>query len=319
MPRRSNQKLKLMYLSKILLEQTDEQRGMTLAQILDELDKYGIQCGRKCLYDDIEALRVFGIDVQTKRDRYVRYYVRERSFDPAEIKLLFDMIFSCEVISQKKSDELVRKLSQVCYGSTNMPSDFLQPNDKKAALGDDTYKNINIICKAILQDKKISFKQFEWNSRKQRILLNNGELISVSPIRLEYVNGKYVMFAYDSIQKSVVEFAPQRLVNLSMTRQKREIEKNSNDDAIKTLSVANLRMKCDNALAGEVFERFGIDVTVLSNRDDHFEFVTKTDINESLFAWVFFQGGKAEILAPDDIRKKYVELLRQGEKTHEND
>ena len=78
MSRRSNQKLKLLYLSKILLDMTDERHGLTLTEILRELSKYGIETGRKSLYDDMEALRVYGYDVHSKRDRYVRYYIKNR-------------------------------------------------------------------------------------------------------------------------------------------------------------------------------------------------------------------------------------------------
>ena len=85
MAKRSNQKLKILYLYKILLENTSEKNGMTLAQILRELQSYGIRAERRSIYDDIEALRVFGIDVRVWRDRYVRYYVAERKFDVAKI------------------------------------------------------------------------------------------------------------------------------------------------------------------------------------------------------------------------------------------
>ena len=40
--KRSNQKLKVLYLLKILLENTDEENGMTVKDIIAELDRYGI-------------------------------------------------------------------------------------------------------------------------------------------------------------------------------------------------------------------------------------------------------------------------------------
>ena len=69
MAKQSNQKLKLLYLLKILFEQTDENSGLTIPQMITELAKYNISAARKSLYDDIESLRVFGIDVKVKRDR----------------------------------------------------------------------------------------------------------------------------------------------------------------------------------------------------------------------------------------------------------
>ena len=52
MPKSSNQKLKLPYLMKIMLEKTDEHHGLTMQQILDELSLYGVAAERKSIYSD---------------------------------------------------------------------------------------------------------------------------------------------------------------------------------------------------------------------------------------------------------------------------
>ena len=61
MAKSSNQKLKLLWLAKILLERTDEEHPMTLAEITEALAACGISAERKSLYDDMEALRTFGM------------------------------------------------------------------------------------------------------------------------------------------------------------------------------------------------------------------------------------------------------------------
>ena len=48
---------------------------MTMQEILDKLLEYGITAERKSIYDDIEALREFGLDVQYKRGRPGGYYL----------------------------------------------------------------------------------------------------------------------------------------------------------------------------------------------------------------------------------------------------
>lgn len=59
MPKSSNQKLKLIYLMKILLERTDETHSITMSEIIDALAVYDISAERKSLYNDIENLRVY--------------------------------------------------------------------------------------------------------------------------------------------------------------------------------------------------------------------------------------------------------------------
>lgn len=61
MSKSSNQKL--IYLMKILLERTDEMHSMTMVKIIDAFAAYDISAKRKSLYNDIENLRVYGLDI----------------------------------------------------------------------------------------------------------------------------------------------------------------------------------------------------------------------------------------------------------------
>lgn len=59
MAKSSSQKLKILYLMKMLQEKTDEENTMTVNDMITELERYGISAERKSIYDDIEALRHF--------------------------------------------------------------------------------------------------------------------------------------------------------------------------------------------------------------------------------------------------------------------
>ena len=89
---RSNQKLKLLYLAKILLNNTDANHDITLDEILNKLHAYDVTAARKSLYDDIAQLNDFGIKTQkTQYGRTVHYKVIGRAFELAELKLLVDL------------------------------------------------------------------------------------------------------------------------------------------------------------------------------------------------------------------------------------
>lgn len=111
MARGTNQKLKLIYLMKILLEKTDDEHGLTLAEIMQELERYGVTAERKSLYADFEALKTYGIDIiSEQKSRTVYYQVASRDFEIAELKLLVDAVQSSKFITEKKSHELIKKL-----------------------------------------------------------------------------------------------------------------------------------------------------------------------------------------------------------------
>lgn len=70
----ANKKLKLLYLARYLQEQTDEQHPKTIQDMIDYLADCGISAERKSLYDDLELLRVYGMDVQSVKSRSYGYF-----------------------------------------------------------------------------------------------------------------------------------------------------------------------------------------------------------------------------------------------------
>ena len=107
MAKGNNQKLKLVYLMKILLENTDETHRITMPEIIAALKSYGISAERKSIYSDIESLRVFGLDIiGEQRDRVYCYHIGNRQFELAELKLLVDSIQAAKFITAKKSNVL---------------------------------------------------------------------------------------------------------------------------------------------------------------------------------------------------------------------
>jgi hypothetical protein len=78
MAKSSNQKLKLIYLMKILLEKTDETHSITMSEIIDSLDAYNISAERKSLYNDIENLRVYLTKIMSILKSYCEHLKMER-------------------------------------------------------------------------------------------------------------------------------------------------------------------------------------------------------------------------------------------------
>ena len=114
MPRESSQKLKLLYVMRYLLRSSDEAHPVTVQQIIDFLSGEGIPAERKSIYDDVEALRRFGLDIiQVKIGRQSGYYVGSREFELPELKLLVDSVQSSKFITYKKTLALIRKIESL--------------------------------------------------------------------------------------------------------------------------------------------------------------------------------------------------------------
>ena len=111
MARSSFQKLKLLHVMNYLLQNSDEEHPITVNQMIQYLESNGIAAERKSIYDDIEALRTFGMDIEEcKRGRVFGYYVASRTFELPELKLLVDSVQSSKFITHKKTSSLIKKI-----------------------------------------------------------------------------------------------------------------------------------------------------------------------------------------------------------------
>ena len=113
MPKSFHQKLKILYLMRAFMERTDENHPMTVQDMLSYLNGLGISVERKTIYDDIETLRTFGMDILNRRERPSGFYLADRNFELAELKLLVDAVQSSRFITARKSRQLIQKLESL--------------------------------------------------------------------------------------------------------------------------------------------------------------------------------------------------------------
>ena len=94
-------KLKLLYLLEILWKDTDEEHTLTVPQLISRLEQRGISAERRSVYDDIQSLRDWGLDILERRTRTHGYYLASRTFELPELKLLVDAVQSSRFITVK--------------------------------------------------------------------------------------------------------------------------------------------------------------------------------------------------------------------------
>ena len=109
----ANKKLKLLYLARYLQEETDERHPKTVQEMIAYLERCGISAERKSIYDDLELLELYGMDVQSVRGKSYGYFLGERAFQLPELKLLIDVVQASPFLTQSKSMELIAKLEKL--------------------------------------------------------------------------------------------------------------------------------------------------------------------------------------------------------------
>lgn len=314
-----NQRLKIIYLYKILFEQTDENHSITMPQIIEELKKYGVNAARKALYYDIEALRAFGVDIVLERRNNEGYRIVNRDFEIPELVLLVDAVTCSRFFTQQKARVLVRKLEGLCsnYEAKKIDNSvFILNSDKQD--NERIYINVDTIHQAISEKKQISFKYFDYDLKKHKKY--RGGLRTCSPYALTWDNEKYYLIAHYPKYDTVSHFRVDKMENVTILDEPAQaVPKNFNlsgylESTFSMFSGAaeTVKLRFENPLIGAVIDRFGRKVQISRNDEEHFivEAPVRTEHPETFFGWMFQFGAAAEILEPLDLKKRYISALR---------
>lgn len=323
MARSANQKIKILYLMRILLERTDDDHGLTLEEISNALLECGVEAERKTLYDDLEVLRVFGLDIEKRKDKTVRYHAVSREFELPELKLLVDAVQSSKFITHKKSNELIKKIESFTsrYEAQQLQRQVFVSNRIKT-MNESIYYTIDYIHDAINSNVKVSFQYFSWNVKKEKALRHNGDHFVISPWALTWDDENYYMIGYDHISGLVKHYRVDKMLNIQLTDEKRdgaELFKNF-DMAVYSKETFGMyggkeqtvTLRCNNRIAGVIIDRFGTNPPFSNVTDTHFEIRIKVHTSPLFYSWLMSFGADITILGPDEVINDYVALASAG-------
>ena len=324
MAKESNQRLKILYLLKILLENTDEEHHLTMSEIIEKLSGYGIKAERKSVYANIEDLNLFGYDIICEKGKNFGYYIASRDFEPPELKLLVDSVQSSRFITEKKSNQLIKKLEGL---TSKFYANELQrqvyTSDMTKNLNEKIYYTVDKLHDAIIKGNKISFKYYEYNISKEKVLKNDGNPYVVSPYSLTFSDGNYYLISHYAKYEGLTNFRVDKMTDIEILSEKSEDIKlvtdenfNIGDYSKKVINMfsgktTDVRLVCDNSIINPVIDRFGENAFIRKNDENTFLANVKINISPTFFAWVFTFGDKIKITEPQDVTDKFKNILEE--------
>jgi len=316
-----NQKLKLLYLTKIFMEKTDESHALTLAEITSLLNGYEVTADRKTLYLDFEELKHYGLDIiSEQRSKTVVYYLASRDFELAELKLLVDSVQSSKFITEKKSNSLIKKLESLVseHESKQLHRQVITSGRVKT-MNESILINVDSIHSAINNNRQISFQYFQWTPDKQRELRHDGQRYTISPWHLVWDNENYYMIGYDSDSEMIKHFRVDKMLRISSGNEKREGLKKMKEFNIATYSrtlfgmlggeSTRVTLQCHNSMAGVIIDRFGKDTVMLRHDDEHFIAYVEVVPSDQFLGWIIGLSSYVQIMEPSSVVKRIKDLL----------
>ncbi len=316
----TNNKSRILYILKILYECTDEENTISITEIIEMLEKQGIVAHRRTIMTDIESIEESGVDVITIKSTQNRYFIGNRDFELAEIKLLIDAVESSKLITQKKSTELIRKLTTLV--SMHQASELhghIYVDQRIKPENEEIYYTVDAIHSAINSNNQIEFKYYQYTGRKEKIFKNNGFVYSLSPYALIWSEDHYYAIGYCDKHGKVSKFRVDRMANTIITENKIVHKPVDFDIAEYAKSVFEMfdgetktvELKCTNDLMDVIVDRFGENVKTHELGSNCFKAIVDISISPTFYGWVFGFGNKMSILAPIDVKNEYIAMARR--------
>lgn len=326
---RSNQKLKLFYLKKILERQTDEDHGISLEEIIDRLAAQDVTAERKSLYDDFKQLETFGVDVISEKvERRTFYKLASRDFELAEVKLLVDLIQSSKFVTTKKSKELIKKLEKLV--SDRQASDLQRQvyvDGRNKTDNETILYLVDTIHRAINDNRTIKFYYYRWSfntNRKVKEYRHDKKLYEVSPIALIWSDENYYLVAYDPEADMIKHYRVDKMDSIEVTESKRP-----SIASVKKLNVAeyvkrrynmydgeefDLELICNDYMVNTMVDFFGQDVRMYRLGPNEVKVSARTVVNNQFLGWLLSLGEGVRLVGPDSalaLLKEFIEKANE--------
>ncbi len=326
MAKSEKQKLKLLALVEIFKECTDEEHGITMAEIIAQLQKRDIRAERKAIYSDITLLSGYGYEIESYKEKGKCYYsLVNRDFELPELKLLVDAVQASKFISEKKSNELIKKIEAQAsrYQAAQLQRQVYVANRIKTNY-ESVYYSIDEINQAINQNSRITFDYYDWTLKKKMELRENGRKENISPWALMWDDENYYMVAYETASGLIKHYRVDKMRKIQATGVPRDgkTEFEQFDMAVYAKKVFHMftgteqtvRLRFQNKMIGVVMDRFGSDVMIIPEDDGYFVINVRVNISNMFFGWIIGLGDGVKILGPEPVItqfKREIERLNE--------
>lgn len=319
MAARRGQKVKLLYIIKILTELTDEEHPLSATEICEKLSAYDITAERKAIYDDIECLISFGYDIIQTRVPKNGYFLASRDFELPEVFLLGDAVRTAKFISEKKTRELTSKLDRLLskhQTKRNISAIYIDSSNKTK--NEELFYNIDRINTAIEEGKKIRFTYSKRVLHEGRQITTESKTRTVSPYAMTWQFDYYYLIGnyekYDNLMNlridriHSVEIIDEPMRHFSEVSDYRDTFDVA--DYTKKLfgmfggNMQEIKLRCSNKMLEQVTDRFGDKIFITNVTDKTFDFTAKAAVSDALATWIMNYGANIEVIIPTELRDK---------------
>ncbi len=322
MSRGTRQKMRLLVLRDFLMSQSDEDHPLSTSRMISHLQSHQIDANRKTIYDDLETLRDYGLDlVRSRSGRSTSYFVGNRLFQLPELKLLVDSVQVSRFITHRKALELIQKLESLCsVHQAKLLNRQVFLTDRVKTHNESIYINVDLIYQAIADNRKIRFHYFDYGIDGKPVLRREGAFYEISPYAMTWSDQNYYLVAYDHEASLIKHYRVDKMKDMKVTDLPREGEdvfraQDMPSYTRRLFSMFSGRdttvvLRFHNSLAGVMMDRVGSEAQLVPDGPDHFQVILHVEVSPPFFGWRSSFRDQVEILGPEPVRREMVDYLR---------
>lgn len=319
-------KIKLLFLHDIFTRQTDKEHVYSANELCDLLSEYGINCERKSIYSDIEALKEYGMDIVNVRSPKRGYYLNERKFDVAEVRLLIDAVQAAKFISSKKTKALIYKIG-------NLLSEFQEEELREQIYVESTFKSekedlyeiIKSLDDAIKKAKQVQITYAKRKLENRYLKKSEGKVFIINPYSLLWSNDHYYLVCNNDKYNNLMHLRLDRIsqVKLLDSTSKHFSKVSKYTDKFDTADYSNkifnmftgesgeIELCCDNRIIDDILEKFGDETPLKIFDENHFVFKADVELSSGLISWIMQYGADIKVLSPKNLSDALIEKTKE--------
>lgn len=317
-------RLRLLYIYQHLLKYSDAEHPVSTPELLRYLrEEHGMEVNRTTLPGDFAMMEKAGLHFEIIKSRQNKYYFDGRLFDVAELKLLIDAVSSSKFITEKKSKDLIRKLTTLTseYNAEKLRRHVTVQGRVKSE-NEKAYYILDAVNDAIDKSCKIRFQYTEYSNRKRKAMKNDGEYYVVSPYALVWDGDYYYMIGWCDNREHMRNFRLDRVYKTPMILEDEAAVPEPKDFNLAEYSQKVFRMfgsddetevelLCETGTMNGIVDKFGTKVKTEEVDDEHFKATVKVCPSPTFYRWVFGWNGGMKILGPQNVLDEYKAMARR--------
>ena len=324
----ANKKMLNMLILDILREYSDENHKLTQQEIIRLLkSNYDMECDRRSVKNNVLYLKELGYDIYMDGG----YYLGEREFEDAELRMLIDSVLFSKNLTQKQAKTLIEKLramgnryfpAKVSHIS-NLPD--MQHADNKQLL-----YVLDTVNDAISERKKISFIYNDYDINFKLKPRRDIEYI-VNPYQMVANNGHFYLVANYDKYDDISHYRLDRMTGVKILDEKVKPQKEIKDfqngfnlpkhmaEHIYMFSGSSVpvRMLTNEGMMNELIDWLGKDLRIRRTDVSGQIEVRFNGNEESMCYWALQYGPYVEVLEPVSLRDRIKNAVREMSSKYE--